>query len=206
MGVKSSSIDKWLSELGSKVPVPGGGAVAGLNAAISAATLKMVCEYSTGPKYAANEALMKESAEKLAGLAEEALAQAENDEKAYSKLREAFTIPKDSSGRPDAIELALQAAVEPAVGTIKTVGKILEITEEILDKSNKNLLSDVAVSAANAKAALQSAVVNIEINLKLVKDETLRASLQASVVEAEKLFGDADRLFNSARRKQEEGS
>src|SRR5262249_21768500 len=103
----------------------------------------MVCEYSQGPKFADVEVSMRNNAEELAKLSTDSLQQVENDEAAYAKLREAFATPKDSPERPLAIQTAAKAAVEPATNTLDIADKIFNITLEVIDGANINLISDI---------------------------------------------------------------
>lgn len=201
--MKSTPIDKWLAELGSKTPAPGGGAVAGLNAATAAAMIKMVFEYTSGPKFAGIEDKVKAHIGDFENLIKESLEQAENDEQAYKAVREAYAISKDDMNRPLAIQSALQAAVQPALETIKITEKILDITAHTKDYLNQNLISDIAVAAANAKSALESAIVNIEINASQIKDSELKKQLADQVAYAEKLSARADKIVQDVRNKLE---
>ncbi|TML26259.1 MAG: formiminotransferase-cyclodeaminase, partial [Actinobacteria bacterium] len=45
-------------------------------------------------------------------------------------------------------------------------------------RSNRNVLSDVGVAAALAGAALESAAINVEVNLGALKDEGVRDGLR----------------------------
>jgi len=47
----------------------------------------------------------------------------------------------------------------------------LELTPPIAEKGNPNVVSDAATAAHLAFAALHSALVNVNINLKFLKDE-----------------------------------
>lgn len=198
--MKASTVHDWLNRLGSRTPAPGGGAVAGLNAAVSAATLKMVCEYSTGPKYTGAAEKIRSAIKQLENLLSDSLGQAESDAKAYLKVREAYSLPKDNHDRESSIQKALASAVEPSQNIIDIADKIIKITEEISDSSNPNLVSDIAVSSANAKCALESAIVNLEINKKAITDNGLSERLDKSIGRAESIIDSADSIINSSRR------
>lgn len=200
--MNTSSISEWLDSLGSKTPAPGGGAVAGINSALAASALKMVCEYSTGPKYADIETEMNGHIQKLQSLSEQSQQQAELDAKGYSALREAYKLPKeDKKARDNAIQDSLKQSVQPAVEIIDICEQVLDIAENILSKSNPYLISDIAVSAANAKSAIESSLVNLEINQPQVKQTELSNQISGSLSKAEKLIVSADSIFNSARQK-----
>ena len=46
---------------------------------------------------------------------------------------------------------------------------------------NKNLISDVGVSAIMAKAAAESAAMNVKINLKYIKDDEFNSEKHAKI-------------------------
>jgi formiminotetrahydrofolate cyclodeaminase len=202
--VKSTPINDWLESLGSKTAVPGGGAVAGLNAATAAAMVKMVFEYSTGPKFSDIESRVNAHIADFEQLIDEALNQAEEDEKAYTAVREAYSLPKENPKRAEAIQSALKGAAKPAIRVIKIVEKILTTAAHTKDYLNQNLLSDIGVAAANAKSALESAVMNIEINAGQIKDSAVKEELSEQVAKAEELIAKSDKIIQAVRAQLKE--
>ncbi len=87
--MRDKSIVDFLNELGAKTPTPGGGAVAGLNGAIAAAQLKMVCEYT-------EDKAIGENIDALGQRAKTFLDLAESDSAVFSKVSEAYKT-KDKS-------------------------------------------------------------------------------------------------------------
>ena len=54
---------------------------------------------------------------------------------------------------------------------------MIDIAGELADSGNPNVASDVAVAAAVARAALESAIVNIDINRQQIRDDAESARL-----------------------------
>jgi formiminotetrahydrofolate cyclodeaminase len=55
--------------------------------------------------------------------------------------------------------------------TAKTCEKILDISLIVAEKGNQNSITDSAVSALMAQAGVESAILNVKINLSSIKDE-----------------------------------
>ena len=50
-----------------------------------------------------------------------------------------------------------------------------------MDKTNKNLISDIAVAAEFLEAAYNSALFNIKINLKDIKDKAFSSNIAKAI-------------------------
>jgi len=79
--------------------------------------------------------------------------------------------------RTAAIQRALVGAAEVPVRTGAAASAVLDLAELILPGANVNVLSDVAVAASSARAGLEAAIINIEINRGALKDEAERVRL-----------------------------
>jgi len=123
--VRKTTIDEWLSDLASDKPAPGGGAAAGVNAAMGAALVSMVCNLTIGkPKFAEHEAVMREvlaEAERLRG---EALQLAEDDAEAFSGVVAAYKLPKSSDEEKAARTAAIQSGLVEAAAVPLAVARV----------------------------------------------------------------------------------
>ena len=200
----NDDINVWLESLGSKTPTPGGGAVAALSSAISAAQLAMVANYTTGKKFADAETRMQEIAQELTDLREQSLDLIAADAKAFSKIGAAYSLPKETSAqeatRRIAIQSALLGAAEPPTKVATIASRLVKIADELAVAGNKNVISDVAVGASLAKAALESAIVNIEINKTSLKNQSEKNALQIAIDQATKNIANADRIVQDTRK------
>lgn len=201
--MQDKTIHDWLEALAAKEPVPGGGTVAALAAAVSAAQLSMVANYTTGSKWQDREQHMKELIAELSELRNDAFALAEADATAFEKVAQAYTLPKNSkaekTARSTAIQQALIGASEPPAQTIKLAGRLSEVAEELAKQGNPNVLSDVAVGASLARAALESAIVNIEINAHGLKDTRIKRELLSIVEDATDFIQDTEVTIETVR-------
>jgi methenyltetrahydrofolate cyclohydrolase len=187
--MKDVPIEEWLRTLADRTPTPGGGAVAALAAATSAALIGMVTSYTQGGKWSDREDRMRELQAEAAGWRTEALQLAEADERAFAAVGEAYALPKsnddEQSARSEAIQVALAGAAEPPVLTAQLAGRLVGGADELVSSGNPNVLSDVGVAAALAEAALTSAIMNIAVNASLLTDPEVRGHLTAELTSAE---------------------
>ncbi|MCG8919311.1 cyclodeaminase/cyclohydrolase family protein [Actinokineospora sp. PR83] len=185
--MKDSTIGSWLAELGDRTPTPGGGGAAALLAATGASLVGMVSSYTTGGKWADREADMLAVKAESDLLREQALALADADAEAFAAVGAAYGLPRatdeDKAARRTAIQAALRGAAEPPAEVGRVATRIVELADGLVERGNPNVVSDVAVAASSAAAALESAIVNIEINVASIKDTEVAEGLRARVTE-----------------------
>ncbi len=184
--MKDQQIGSWLDELASPAPTPGGGSAAALLAATGAALVEMVCNLTIGkPGYAEHEEQLRTALLSAAELRGRAVELAEADSAAFGAVSQAYKLPKDTEtgrlARAEAIQAALIGAAEVPIRTAQVAAEVIHLAYRIQAGANVNVLSDVAVAAASAKAALDSAAVNVEINLASIQDEARGAVLRAEL-------------------------
>ena len=170
MALADTSIGSFLDALASKTPAPGGGAVAGLCGAVGAALGSMVVEYSKGKKSLAEfEQVHTDALARLSEIRAEMLTLAEEDERAYSKVNALQRLAEDDparSGLPDAV----RAAVDVPARVISLALELLELLHSLADKSNKYLLSDLAIAAVLAEATACAGAWNVRVNAPLAAE------------------------------------
>ena len=59
--------------------------------------------------------------------------------------------------------------------------EVIGLADRILAGANVNVISDVAVAASAGRAALESAAINVEINLSAMSDPALRAGIAREI-------------------------
>jgi formiminotetrahydrofolate cyclodeaminase len=88
-------------------------------------------------------------------------------------------MPKESeeekAARTAALQAALKHAAEVPFGVAEQALAIMELAEPVGAKGNSNVVSDAASALYLAYAALKCALVNVNINLKFIKDEVFVA-------------------------------
>lgn len=124
---------------------------------------------------------------------DELIIEIDKDTEAFNKVSAAFKLPKDTdeqkAARSKAIQEATVTATEVPYETMALCMKGLEITQEIVGKSNSNAASDLGVAALNLLAGLKGAYLNVKINLPSIKDEAIAAGFE----EAESMVAQAQK-------------
>ena len=199
--MRDQTIEEFLGELAARVPAPGGGATAALHAAQAAALLAMVARYSDGPRYDAE--LMSGLVTRADKLRDEALTLAEVDAAAFGAVAEAYRLPKDTAeekeARSAAIASATIEAAWPPAYVVRLARLLVEGAEELLPTGNRNVITDVAAAAEAARAAAVTARVNIEVNLRGIKDPAFVAEFKATAAMTDEIIERADRVVAAVR-------
>ncbi len=198
------TLEGWLSDLASGSPTPGGGGASALTAAASAALISMVCNLTIGkPKYAAHEQKLTGIRQEAAELRTEALHLADADARAFGAVLAAYKLGKGTAAEAEVRGRAIQAALLDAAGvplrTAELAADLIKLAGDVLDRANQAVLSDVAVAAATARAALDSAAINVEVNLAGISDEGQRSRLAAELSRFAAAAPDADAIVHEVR-------
>jgi methenyltetrahydrofolate cyclohydrolase len=186
----------WLDQLADRTPAPGGGAVAALCAASSAALLEMVARYTTGGKWADREQAMKAVVAEAAELRARAAQLAQDDAEAFRAVGAAYGLPRstpqEKAARTTAIQGATRGAAEPPVQVGWVATRLVALADEMVEPANPNVLSDVGVAAATARAALSGSITNITVNAAYLSDPEVSRGLLDEVTALETAMGRAD--------------
>jgi glutamate formiminotransferase/formiminotetrahydrofolate cyclodeaminase len=173
----SMKIKEFLSELASKSPAPGGGSVAALSGALGAALSSMVANLTIGKdKYIEFEGDMKEVLKKSENLRKKLTDLIDKDTESFNDVIAAFKMPKETdnqkSKRSNAIQQGYKTASKIPLETAKTCMQILDVAKIVAEKGNKNSITDAGVSALMAQSGVESAILNVKINLGSIKDKS----------------------------------
>jgi formiminotetrahydrofolate cyclodeaminase len=177
-GMQALTVESLLTQLGDRTPVPGGGAAAGMTAAIGLATARMVLAYSVGRKNLAEfEASNTAALAELEAWRDEAVALAESDAAAFQVLAALWKLPEDDPHRVAEWHGAVLAAIAPPLATCRVCRSACELLATLPERTNPMLASDLAVAGILLHAACASAAWNVRINLPSLDDEDERARL-----------------------------
>lgn len=171
-------VSVFLEKAASRSPAPGGGCAAALAGALGAAMASMSLNFTLGKKGYED---VREEAESLLSVSESArlkLAElAEKDITSYEKVSAAFRMPAEDDSQKKARQAAVREALLDALETpFETASRCMEamrILPRLSRIGNKNLISDVGVAACLLKAAVESAALNVEINIRAISDPEL---------------------------------
>lgn len=171
-------MNKFLEELSSSAPVPGGGGASALIGAIGCALCSMVANLTTGKKkYAQYQERIDELLPFLEEMRGELMADIKMDADAFYPLSQAYSIPKDAPDRDKIMEEALLTASNAPMKIVEDVSKLVPVLEELEVIGSRLAISDVAVAAAACSVALKGAVMNIYINTKSMKNREVAEAM-----------------------------
>jgi glutamate formiminotransferase/formiminotetrahydrofolate cyclodeaminase len=178
---QNTPIKQFLDAAAAKQPTPGGGSIAALCGALSAAMGEMVVNYSIGKKdLAAYEAEFRPALQSLHKARELMLELMVEDQNAYGALSAARKLPAGPE-RDAQFRSALLAAIRTPETIGATAVAVLRICDQIINFVNFHLLSDLAVCADLAMATARCAVYNVRVNMADVTDATDRQRIESSV-------------------------
>jgi formiminotetrahydrofolate cyclodeaminase len=136
---------------------------------------------------------MRQLNDEAARLRADALAVADDDAAAFSAVGAAYQLPKETEEQKATRRAGIQQALIGAAGPPARVGllaaRLVEMAHELVASSNPNVLSDVAVASSAARAALEGAIVNIEINVRQIQDEAEVSRLESAMDAASRTVG-----------------
>jgi len=169
------TLTEFLEKTASNSPVPGGGSIAALSAAIAASLSEMVAHLTIGKKgYEALEEEMQEIAKDAFQYRERLIRYIDKDSNAYNDVMAAFKLPKgteqERNNREGAIQEALINATLVPLDVARDAFKLIELAGKVVKQGNKNAVTDAAVAVMMARTSALSALYNVKINLASIKD------------------------------------
>ncbi|MDR3254329.1 MAG: cyclodeaminase/cyclohydrolase family protein [Synergistaceae bacterium] len=198
MAFFEEKIEKFLGELASDAPAPGGGSVAALGGALSAALVSMVANLTVGKeKYKDNWAAMAGVRERSEHLRTEFARLADEDTESFNVFMAAMKMPRDTdekkASRKKAMEEASKGATEIPLRTLESCARASEVALDAAKLGNPNAASDAGSAALFAEAAGRAAAYNVRINLPGISDEAFAAQARERMSKALSSIDDLSR-------------
>jgi formiminotetrahydrofolate cyclodeaminase len=182
------TVKAFVEELASNSPAPGGGSAAALSAALGSALGSMVFNLTVGKK-AYNEYDEEKKRLILAALEvtnlnkDQFLNMMEEDAEEFLELMAAFKLPKaieeEKSYRDAKINEGYRKALEVPLKVAEKAFELYDYIDIAAKYGNKNAVSDAGVAALLIQTAIESAVLNVKINLSSIKDEEYKSQIYA---------------------------
>jgi len=190
------TLERFLADLASESPTPGGGTAAAVTGAVGASLVEMVAQLTLSKdKFASAHSAMRAIAERARGARNELLRLADRDSRAYDAVVAARRLPKESelekSIRGEAIQKANREATEVPMRTAHAAADLLAQLPELAEKGNPNALSDAGSAALFLQAAVEAALLNVGINLPGISDSDFVAAMRE---ETAQIQSDTQRL------------
>jgi methenyltetrahydrofolate cyclohydrolase len=198
----SQSIGDFLGQLAARMPAPGAGATAAVEAALSASLVAMVGRFT---KDEAHADVVREIVAAADAQRDACLEAAADDEAAFSAVAAAMKMPRGTPEEKEArrrclAEVSLDAT-RPPLAVLTAAAELVSLATRILPIANRNLLSDVAAATAAARAAATTARLAVEANLPVIDDDATRAHLVSAVTAVEDVARLSDEIEAEVRQR-----
>ena len=199
------SCSKFLEELSSKAPVPGGGGATAYIGALGMALGSMVGNLTVGKKkYQDVQEDIIELLKKSEEIIEKLKTLVSKDAEVFYPLSQAYGLPSTTKEEKQKNEVLQEALVEASMVPLEIAKLCLEailIHEEYAKKGTRIAISDVGVGVIFCKAALQGAKLNVFINTKIMKDEELKNKIENELIEIERIgLSKADEIYKEVEQ------
>lgn len=179
---ENRKIGKFLDDLASGKPTPGGGSAAALSGALAASLVEMVCMLTITKKgYEDVFTECQKILELIRNKRKYLLGLSERDALAYEDVVSAYKTPKEEKGRKTKIQKALKHATLVPLDTATAANDVLEKAERMKKIGNKNAISDAKVAEYLCKASIAGALENVYINLESIENEHFRHKIEPTL-------------------------
>ncbi|MHC5033755.1 MAG: cyclodeaminase/cyclohydrolase family protein [Planctomycetota bacterium] len=175
---RQGELATYVEDAAAKKPAPGGGSVSAVAGALAAAMSEMAANFTAGKKkFAGVEEEIQAMLGELAACRDALLDLMDRDVEAYGAVDKAYSMPRgtddEKSARRQAVDAALRGAMQAPLDVMRRCAAVGVIADRLADIGNPNLITDVGVSAILAEAACAAARLNVEVNLKFLRDSEL---------------------------------
>ncbi|MDD6467706.1 MAG: cyclodeaminase/cyclohydrolase family protein [Erysipelotrichaceae bacterium] len=176
------SIQEYCDALDSLEPAPGGGSVAACVGALASSLSRMYGHFSLEKKTFQQLSIEEKEAfetafHQLLTIKDTLLVLVDLDATIYPKVLAAYRLPKETASEQEYRNLQIQQATMEAIECPLRMAKAcyqgLLATENLLIYRNGSIISDTAVAIVLFCAAIEAAVINMEINLDTLKDPNI---------------------------------
>ncbi len=187
-------VTEFLAQAASRAPAPGGGAVAAVTGAGAAALVSMVGELTIGRKRYRDVQMDVTALRDRAVAAMRALQEAAvEDADAYGAYLRASALPREGAAR-ERREAEVAAAVvrmtRAPLATAERCAEVLGLARQLAPIGAVHAVSDAGVALHLAHAALKSALLTVDVNLRFLRDAETADSIKKRRRDLE---SDADR-------------
>jgi len=201
--LSEKKLNDFIDELSSDSPAPGGGSIAALNGAIASALGAMVANLTHGKKgYEPNWSSIAETGFWLQTQKKMFLDDIDRDTDSFNDVMAAIRLPKKTENERQSRHKAMQQAYLHATlipfEVMNRAFSMIDSLALIIEQGNQNSLSDAGVAALNLQTALESAFMNILINLPSLENSNLVNDLKT---EATTLKEEAIHRIEALKRK-----
>jgi len=177
--IATMTVDEFTSALAAKQPVPGGGAASACVLAQASALGSMVIAYTRGkPKFEAHQHRLERLDMIFSSARADALELADRDAAAYLNLNTLWKLPAQERNQLPHWHAAVAEAVAAPSAIADLATGVLAALATMSTITSTQLASDLRIAQLFAHAALEGALMNVQVNLPLIMDGASRASCE----------------------------
>lgn len=171
------TITKYLSELESKKPSPGGGSASALVSAIGVGCLIKVVNYTINKDgYKKYQKKLKNFLVQLKKIKRKLLEYVDKDAKLFEKVALVYKMPKNTDRekvcRAKKLHQCLVEVNKVGEKVIKYNFAAIKISKELFKIGNKNLISDTVCGTVFLAKGAEASLMNIITNAKFIKESS----------------------------------
>ena len=100
------------------------------------------------------------------------------DSEVFDGLIESLALPKDDDAhkaiRRGAVQASFRSCTQVPLTMMEICSEAIDLCAELVGTTNPNVVSDLGIAALTLKTAMQSAWLNVLINLSSLKDKAFR--------------------------------
>lgn len=185
------TIKKFINDLESDMPAPGGGSVAGLIAALSGALNSMVYSLTVGKKSyigldEKTQDIIRKFQSKSLEFSKRSLEIMDEDRENFLKLMDCYKMPKDNDEEKEIRKKAIKEntikSMEAPLALARECVMFYENLKVMAEYGNKMLLSDLGISAILLHSAIESSIINVKVNLNGLRSEEFFEELDKELI------------------------
>lgn len=187
----NSTLTEFSDETASESSAPGGGSISAYVGTLGVSLATMVANLSSHKKGWDNRwKEFSDWAEKGEYYKNELLKMVDKDTIAFTKIMEAFSLPKitdaEKTTRKNAINSATKFAIEIPFKVMELSLESLDVIKAMVEIGNPNSVTDAGVGALCARAAVIGAFMNVKINAASYDDKIFVREILAKGKEIER--------------------
>lgn len=192
MKLVEMDVIKFLNEVDSNSPAPGGGSVAALASSLGVSLGRMVAHLSFGKKkYEANsdevKAAFVKNFDELLKIKDELNVLIDKDSEAYNTVMAAFKLPKETDEekaiRNAEIQKCTKFAIQTPYDIVVLSGKAISLLGTILEYGNQNAITDIGVGTMLLMTGLEGGILNVKVNLSSIEDQEYVQKISKEIAE-----------------------
>lgn len=201
-GILSSlRVDKFVDELASDSPAPGGGSVAALCGSLGAGLVAMVAGSTFDKKgYKKYNPEMDQAAIKAQDLKAKLVDLIDKDTEAFNEVMAAFGLPKKTDGekksRQAAIDNANKNATQVPFDVLSLMPEVARLAKLMAEHGNTNMTSDAGVASISAATCARGAAYNVMINLQSLPEDDFSREVKAGT---DRILSETDEIVAEVR-------